>query len=305
MRVAPQLDGVLTTNLTIPLADMQKTLPQLAKDRNTTLEIRRLLSTIDTTHKVVLGDARSTSLPANSIHLVVTSPPYWNLKRYPDTLGQMGHISDYYRFLEEILKVWRNGFRALVPGGRLVCVVGDVCLSRKSNNGRHTVIPLHAEIQQQCRKIGFDNLAPIIWYKIANMQTEVADRSSSYLGKPYEPNGIIKNDIEYVLMLRKPGYRHPTPPARILSLISSQDHGRWFRQIWDDVSGASMRRHPAPFPLKLAERLIRMFSFAGDTVLDPFTGTGTTQLAAKKCGRNSIGIEIGPGYADMTKERLA
>lgn len=305
MRVAPQLDDVLTPNLTIPLANMQKVLPQLAKDRNATLEIRRLLSTIDTTHEVILGDARNTSLPANSVHLVVTSPPYWNLKKYPDTQGQLGRISDYDRFLEELSKVWRNCFRTLVPGGRLVCVVGDVCLSRRSNKGRHTVIPLHAEIQRQCREIGFDNLAPIIWYKIANMQTEVTNRNGSYLGKPYEPNGIVKNDIEYVLMLRKPGYRSPTPPARILSLIASEDHGRWFRQIWGDIPGASTRKHPAPFPLKLAERLIRMFSFAGDTVLDPFAGTGTTQLAAKKCGRNSIGIEIDPRYTDMAKERLA
>lgn len=302
--VAPRLDGVLTPNLAMHLADLQKALPRLAKDRTATLEIRRLLSRIDTTHEVVLGDARSARLPANSVHLVVTSPPYWNLKKYPNTRGQMGHIPDYDRFLEELSKVWRNCFTALVPGGRLVCVVGDVCLSRRSNKGRHTVIPLHAEIQRQCREIGFDNLAPIIWHKIANMRTEVANKNGSYLGKPYEPNGIVKNDIEYVLMLRKPGYRSPTPPARILSLISSENHGRWFRQIWGDVPGASTRRHPAPFPLELAERLIRMFSFAGDMVLDPFAGTGTTQLAAKKCGRSSIGIEIEPSYAEMARGRL-
>ena len=217
----------------------------------------------------------------------------------------MGRITDYGVFLNSLQGVWERCYDALVPGGRLVCVVGDICLSRRKNKGRHTVIPLHASIQVQCSDIGFDNLAPIIWHKISNMKME-GNGTGSYLGKPFEPNGVVKNDIEYILMLRKPGgYRSPSSAARLLSVIPANDHDRWFRQIWDDIPGSSTRDHPAPFPLELAERLIRMFSFAGDTVFDPFTGTGSTQLAARQCGRNSVGVEIEPKYHAMAENRLA
>lgn len=191
----------------------------------------------------------------------------------------------------------------LASGGRLCIVVGDVCLSRRKA-GRHRVVPLHADITTRAVAIGFDNLAPIFWYKIANIQTEM-DRPGYFLGKPFEPNGIIKNDVEYILMLRKPGeYRHPTPEQREQSRIPKDLYHRWYRQIWDDVGGASTREHPAPYPVEIADRLIRMFSFAGDTVLDPFLGTGTTALAAMDAGRNSIGIEIDPLYLRAVRLRL-
>ena len=193
----------------------------------------------------------------------------------------------------------------LVPGGRLICVVGDVCLSRRRNDGEHTVVPLHASIQVECRQIGFSNLAPIIWYKIANAKFEAEGNGGGFLGKPYEPNSVIKNDIEFILMERKPGgYRSPSLETRVLSVISAEDHKAWFQQIWSGVTGASTRNHPAPYPVDLAERLVRMFSFVGDTVLDPFMGTGTTSLAAAVSGRNSIGVEIDPHYFDMASERL-
>lgn len=305
-QIVNALDDVLTPGLrAIPSDQLQRMIPKLAKDRETTFEIQELIHEVKTTHTVIVGDARTVHLAPKSAHLVVTSPPYWTLKKYPETKGQIGRVEDYTSFLQDLEQVWRNCFSALVPGGRLVCVVGDVCLSRRRNGGRHTVIPLHASIQDQCRSIGFDNLAPIIWHKISNLQTEVSKRSGSYLGKPYEPNGVIKNDIEFILMLRKPGgYRHPSAAARLLSLIAAEDHERWFRQIWADIPGASTRKHPAPFPISLAERLIRMFSFVGDTVLDPFTGTASTQVAAKKWGRNSLGIEIEPTYCELAEARL-
>jgi site-specific DNA-methyltransferase (adenine-specific) len=258
----------------------------------------------ETRHQLILGDARDLSfIDDESVHLVVTSPPYWALKRYEDNPSQMGHMSDYEVFLCELEKVWRHVYRVLVPGGRLVCVVGDVCLSRRQNAGRHVVVPLHADICVQCRKIGLDNLNPIIWHKIANASYEVSN-GSKFLGKPYEPNAIIKNDIEFILMQRKPGgYRKPTEKQRDLSRIGKDDFNRWFQQFWT-LSGASTKEHPAPFPLELAYRLIRMFSFTGDTVLDPFAGTGTTMAAAMKCGRNSIGVEIEPKYARMAARRL-
>lgn len=240
------------------------------------------------------------------MQLVVTSPPYWTLKRYNEHADQLGHVEDYDTFLDALDEVWRHCFRALVPGGRLVCVVGDVCLSRRRNNGRHTVVPLHAAIQERCRRIGFDNLAPIIWHKIANANYEVGGAGSGFLGKPYEPNAVIKNDIEFILMQRKPGgYRSPGRADRVLSIVSADNHRLWFRQIWNDVTGASTKVHPAPYPLELAERLVRMFSFVGDTVLDPFMGTATTNLAAARWGRNSIGVEIDPSYFTIARRRLA
>jgi len=256
-----------------------------------------------TYHRLIHGDARDLSfLDDESIHLVVTSPPYWNLKRYNENPDQLGHVNDYELFLGELEKVWREVFRVLVPGGRLVCVVGDVCVSRRKF-GRHLVFPLHSDICVLCRKIGFDNLNPIIWHKIANASFEV-ENGSKFLGKPYEPNAIIKNDMEFILMQRKPGgYRKPTEMQRKLSKIDKKDFNAWFQQIWN-ITGASTRNHPAPFPIKLASRLVRMFSFQGDTVLDPFCGTGTTMVASLRYCRNSIGIDIDPEYCRMAARFL-
>jgi DNA modification methylase len=240
------------------------------------------------------------------VHLVVTSPPYWTLKEYRASAGQLGHVDDYEAFLLELDKVWRSCFHALVPGGRLVCVVGDVCLSRRKNNGRHTVVPLHASIQENCRRIGYDNLSPIIWHKISNAAFESEGNGSAFLGKPYEPNAVIKNDIEFILMQRRPGgYRSPSLATRVLSVIGDVNHKTWFQQIWTGLTGASTRNHPAPYPLELAERLVRMFSFVGDTVLDPFLGTGTTTIAAMRNGRNSIGIEVDETYLEFARKRIA
>jgi DNA modification methylase len=283
----------------------QTAIPRIAKDRESVLLIERAVQNIPTVHSLYLGDARNMSvLGAESVHLVLTSPPYWTLKEYRDSAGQLGHVEDYDQFLHELDRVWKHCFRALVPGGRLICVVGDVCLSRRENEGRHTVVPLHSSIQEHCRKLGFDNLAPIIWHKISNAVYEV-ENGSSFLGKPYEPNAVIKNDIEFILMERKPGgYRNPDVPTKVLSLISAENHKKWFQQIWTGVTGASTKQHPAPYPLELAERLIRMFSFVGDTVLDPFMGTGTTTVAAAKWGRNSIGFEIDSQYYKLAQKRI-
>ncbi|MEW6584367.1 MAG: site-specific DNA-methyltransferase [Nitrospirota bacterium] len=256
-----------------------------------------------TSHKLIQGDSRSMPfINDESVHLVITSPPYWTLKQYNENPDQLGHIVDYERFLQELKKVWQEVHRILVPGGRLVCVVGDVCLSRRKY-GRHLVMPLHADIAVICRKIGFDNLNPIIWHKISNASFE-ANNGTKFLGKPYEPNAIIKNDIEFILMQRKPGgYRRPSEEQRRLSMIKKNEYVQWFRQFWS-IPGASTMTHPAPFPFELAYRLVRMFSFNGDTVLDPFCGTGTTMVAAMKCGRSSIGIEIDKKYCQMTLSRL-
>ena len=283
--------------------DDQKGIPALARDQRVSAKVEQIAQSLTTTHDLHMGDCRSMDgVRDGSVHLVVTSPPYWTLKEYPDHDGQLGRVQEYEDFVCELGKVWEEAYRVLVPGGRLVVVVGDVCVPRR-RFGRHVVFPLHASIQETCRKVGFDNLAPIIWHKISNAQYE-SGHGSGFLGKPYEPNAIIKNDIEYILFERKSGgYRKPSLETRILSVIPVQQYQEWFQQIWS-LGGASTKNHPAPFPLTLAERLVRMFSFVGDTVLDPFMGTGTTNLAASKWGRNSIGFEIEPAYFQMARQRL-
>jgi modification methylase len=290
----------------LPIRNSQTDLPRIARDERLLRLIEAAAARIPTNHRLRFGDARGmTSLRPGSVHLVVTSPPYWTLKEYRVSKGQMGQIESYEQFLTELDRVWQHCFRALVPGGRLVCVVGDVCLSRRKNAGRHTVVPLHASIQEHCRVIGFDNLAPIIWHKISNAVHEVENGSAGFLGKPYEPNSVIKNDIEFILMERKSGgYRTPDVATRVLSVISAENYQKWFQQIWTGLTGASTRHHPAPYPLELAERLIRMFSFVGDTVLDPFLGSGTTTVAAAKTGRNSIGYEVDDHYFDLASKRV-
>lgn len=288
------------------ISNHQTDLPRIAKDSRLVAAIESVLPQLPTRHRLCQHDSRSIDfLPPKSVHLVVTSPPYWTLKEYNSSAGQMGAIEDYEHFLSELDRVWQACYEALVPGGRLVCVVGDVCLSRRKNKGEHVVFPLHASIQEHCRRIGFNNLAPIIWHKIANAVYEASGSGGGFLGKPYEPNSVIKNDIEFLLMERKPGgYRSPSLATRILSVIPAEKHKIWFQQIWTGVTGASTKSHPAPYPLELAERLIRMFSFVGDTVLDPFLGSGTTCVAAAKWGRNSIGVEVDGDYFQMAAKRI-
>jgi DNA modification methylase len=304
--IIPEALGELLPDELKHLDDPQRDIPRIAKDKRLIGLIEQAVQSIPTSHRLFNRDSREMrELQPESIHLVLTSPPYWTLKEYRKTDGQLGYIADYEAFLLELDKVWRQCFDALAPGGRLICVVGDVCLSRRKNEGRHTVVPLHASIQEHCRKMGFDNLAPIIWHKIANAKFESEGNGAAFLGKPYEPNAVIKNDIEFILMERKPGgYRSPDIATKVLSLLSDENHKAWFQQIWSGLTGASTRRHPAPYPLELAVRLIRMFSFVGDTVLDPFLGTGTTTLAAALWGRNSVGYEVDPVYFGHAHQRV-
>jgi DNA modification methylase len=269
---------------------------------------RRVIAshTFQTTHRVVLGDARELrGVRDESVHLALTSPPYFDLVTYSEDEDQLGHIHDYPDFLNQLDKVWRECFRTLIPGGRLCIVVGDVCRSRRKF-GRHEIIPLHADILVRCRALGFEGLATVFWYKIANATTEVGG-SGAMLGKPYEPNGVVKNDVEFILRLKKPGpYRKPTPLQRAASLMPHDEYDAAMRQVWTDIPGASRTRgHPAPFPSALAARLIRMSSYAEDTVLDPFVGTGSTVQAAIATNRSSIGYEIAEPYWIESQKHLS
>lgn len=258
-----------------------------------------------TRHIVREADARDLSFIASeSVHCVVTSPPYADLIHYPDGPGQLGNIASYELFLDELDKVWAECLRVLVPGGRVVCVVGDVCISRREG-GRHHVLPLSSDIQVRARRLGFDALTPIRWLKVANIRME-ASTSSRFLGKPNLPNGIVKNDLEHIVFLRKSGgYRKPTSEQERLSHISTEEYSQLFAPIWSDVTGQQRSAHPAPYPVEIPRRLIRMFSFVGDTVLDPFAGTGTTTIAAVETGRNSIAVELEPSYVTLIERRLA
>lgn len=300
------MEDVLPAQIKKLLKNPQTDLPRIAKNPKLTALIESALRGLPTRHDLYRQDARDgLLLPPESVHLVLTSPPYWTLKEYRRAKGQLGFVEDYDEFLGQLDRVWKHCYDLLVPGGRLICVVGDVCLSRRKNEGRHTVVPLHASIQEHCRGLGFDNLAPIVWHKIANAAYEV-ENGSGFLGKPYEPNAVIKNDVEFILMQRKPGgYRSPSLAKRVLSVISTENHKKWFQQVWTGIPGASTKHHPAPFPVELAGTLMRMFSFAGDTVLDPFMGTGTTNVAAAHWGRNSIGVEVDPHYFELACERMA
>jgi len=283
----------------------QRAIPAMAKNKALMDRLNAFARGRLSEHRLLLGDSRKrlAELPDASVHLAITSPPYWTLKEYESDPDQLGAVQNYEQFLDELDIIWREVFRLLVPGGRLVVVVGDVNIPRKHPTfKRHIVFPLHASIQEHARKLGFDNLAPIIWYKIANARFEAG--GGGFYGKPYEPGAIIKNDVEYILFFRKPGgYRSPTVEQRLGSIIPEEEHRAWFQQIWT-LSGASTKNHPAPYPLSLAERLVRMYSFIGDTVLDPFMGTGTTNLAALQWGRNSIGVELIHTYFNYAVAQL-
>jgi site-specific DNA-methyltransferase (adenine-specific) len=294
----------------LPATDNEPGAPEALLTANKSFRGRRWPAPFDRTrHEMILGDARDLRTIRNeSVHLVVTSPPYFNLKPYASDSGgrQLGRIDGYEAFLDELDRVWRECERVLVPGGRICCVIGDILIPRRAD-GRHRVLPLPSDIQVRSRNIGLDNLTPILWFKIGNRTNEAGGGSSGYYGKPYQPGAIIKNDHEHILMLRKPGGYRTTPMIqKALSMLQRDEMDAWMRPVWSDIRGASLRAgHPAPFPSELAERLIRMFSFAGDTVLDPFAGSGSTAVAAIRAGRNSISVEIEEEYLNAATRRAA
>jgi site-specific DNA-methyltransferase (adenine-specific) len=294
----------------IPATDNEPGAPNALLKANRFLRENRWPAPYDRTrHEMILGDARDLrAIRSESVHLVVTSPPYFNLKAYASAAGgrQLGRIGNYEPFLAELDRVWRECARVLVPGGRICCVIGDILIPRRAD-GRHRVLPLPSDIQVRSRNHGLDNLTPILWFKIGNRTNEAGGGSSGYYGKPYQPGAIIKNDHEHILMLRKPGgYRNTPMIQKALSMLQREEMDSWMRPVWSDIRGASLRDgHPAPFPSDLAERLIRMFSFAGDVVLDPFAGSGSTAVAAIRAGRNSMSVEIEEEYLNSATRRAA
>ena len=255
-----------------------------------------------TRHRVILGDSRRmTALPDASVHLVVTSPPYWQLKDY-GRADQIGYHDSYAEYVNHLNLVWDECARVLHPGCRLCVNVGDQ-FARAYLYGRYSVIPIRAEIVKFCLARGLDYMGAVIWQKVTTCNTT---GGGAVMGSfPYPRNGILKIDYEFILVFRKIGKApRPTPEAKEASRLSAEEWNTLFAGHWN-FPGARQHAHLAPFPEELPSRLIRMFTFVGDTVLDPFLGSGTTALAALKLGRHSVGIEINPDYRIIIEKRLA
>lgn len=257
---------------------------------------------IPTRHQVIIGDARRLAQTADeSVHLVVTSPPYWQLKDY-GAHGQIGFNDSYEDYINHLNLVWSECRRALAPGCRLCVNVGDQ-FARAAYYGRYKVIPIRTEITRFCETAGFDYMGTIIWQKALTMN---ASGGASIMGSyPYPRNGIVKLDYESILLFKKQGKAPPPAPDRKeRSRLTREEWNRYFYGHWN-FPGARQDKHLAMFPVELPRRLIKMFSFVGDTVLDPFLGSGTTCLAALELDRNSVGYEINEQFVDVIKEKLA
>lgn len=254
-----------------------------------------------TRHKIINGDSRHMSeLKDKSIHLIVTSPPYWQLKDY-GTEDQIGFHDDYETYINHLNLTWQECFRVLHKGCRLCINIGDQ-FARSTYYGRYKVIPIHTEIIKFCEMIGFDFMGQIIWQKATTMNTS---GGASIMGSyPNPRNGIVKLDFEYILLFKKQGNApKPTKEQKENSVMTNEEWNTYFNGHWY-FSGAKQDKHLAMFPEELPHRLIKMFSFPGETVLDPFMGSGTTALAARNLNRNSVGYEINPEFIPIIKEKI-
>ena len=256
---------------------------------------------MNTTHLLINGDSRNMSLISDgSVQLIVTSPPYWQLKDY-GVDGQIGFNDTFEEYINNLNLVWSECYRVLEPGCRLCINIGDQ-FARSVYYGRYKVVPIHSEIIHFCESIGFDYMGSIIWQKPTSMHTTGGERiMGSY---PYPRGGIVKIDYEHILLFRRNGKAPiPSRESKMASTLTMEEWNEYFSSHWT-FCGAKQNRHIAVFPEELPKRLIRMFSFVGDTVFDPFMGSGTTALAATKLGRNSIGYELNKDFRAFYKEKV-
>ena len=255
-----------------------------------------------TTHVLVNGDSRNmTKMPAESVELIVTSPPYWQLKDYGSS-QQIGFHDSYEDYINDLNLVWSECNRILKPGCRLCINIGDQ-FARSVYYGRYKVIPIRTEIIRFCETIGLDYMGAVIWQKQTTMNTT---GGGAIMGSfPYPRNGILKIDYEFILIFKKQG-KSPVPTAeqKRRSELSKEDWSRCFSSHWT-FGGARQDGHIAVFPEELPSRLIKMFTFVGETVFDPFMGSGTTALAARHLGRNSIGYEINKDFRHFYADKVS
>ncbi|TGK68395.1 site-specific DNA-methyltransferase [Leptospira wolffii] len=259
---------------------------------------------METSHSVIIGDSRKSlsELPDKSVQLVFTSPPYWNIKDYENP-NQIGLGQSYNDYIEDLANIWKESLRVLSPGCKLVVNVGDQFIRASENNGVYEILPIHSDITRTCQEMGFTFLGNIIWRKITTTKTT---GGGAWMGSIYFPrDGYITYEHEYILIFKKKG-KSPkvTPEQKLESKLPKEFRSKWFRGIWDDIQGERQAEHKAMFPLELPERIIRMFTYAGETVLDPFMGSGTTAQAAFLHKRNSIGIELNERYAQLGQKRV-
>lgn len=235
-----------------------------------------------------------------SVHLVVTSPPYWQLKDY-GTADQIGFHDDYETYINHLNLVWAECKRVLYPGCRLCINIGDQ-FARSVYYGRYKVIPIRTEIIKFCESIGLDYMGAVIWQKVATTNTT---GGASIMGSfPYPRNGILKIDYEFILLFKKQGTApKPDSDKKEMSKMTVEEWNDFFSGHWN-FPGARQDQHLAAFPEELPRRLIKMFAFSGDVVLDPFLGSGTTALAAKNLGRHSIGYEINPEFLPVIRKKI-
>ncbi|SMO63422.1 DNA modification methylase [Balnearium lithotrophicum] len=251
--------------------------------------------------KIVIGDSRKMlEVEDDSVQLVVTSPPYWSIKNY-GTENQIGYGQTLHEYLKDLYRVWKESYRVLEPGRRLVINIGDQ-FARSIIYGRYKIIPLHAEIIAQCEEIGFDYMGSIIWQKKTTMNTTGgANVMGSY---PYPPNGMVEIDYEYILIFKKPGKSRKVPKEiKEKSKLTKEEWKEFFSGHWY-FGGVRQIEHQAMFPEELPNRVIRMFSFVGETVLDPFLGSGTTAKVALELNRNVIGYEINEDFLQVIRKKL-
>jgi site-specific DNA-methyltransferase (adenine-specific) len=254
-----------------------------------------------TIHKIINGDSRQMNeIRDSSVHLIITSPPYWQLKDY-GTKSQIGFNDSYESYINNLNLVWAECFRVLHDGCRLCINIGDQ-FARSVYYGRYKVIPIHSEIIKFCEAIGFDFMGQIIWQKATTMNTT---GGGAVMGSfPHPRNGIVKLDFEYILLFKKQGNSpKPTQEQKDNSVMTNEEWNTYFNGHWY-FNGAKQEKHLAMFPEELPHRLIKMFSFPQETVLDPFMGSGTTALSAKNLNRNSVGYEINPEYIPIIKEKI-
>lgn len=235
-----------------------------------------------------------------SVHLVVTSPPYWQLKDY-GTENQIGYHEDYETYINNLNLVWKECYRVLDNGCRMCINIGDQ-FARAVYYGRYKVIPIRTEIIKFCESIGFDYMGAIIWQKQTTTNTT---GGASLMGSfPTPRNGILSIDYEFILIFKKLGASAKVSKAiKDQSKMTIEEWKEYFSGHWN-FGGARQDGHIAMFPEELPRRLIKMFAFVGETVLDPFMGSGTTALAARNLERNSIGYEINPEFVAVAKQKL-